>query len=272
MQRLLIMAVVLITLLTLRVSEAAVQEDRAYFPPVIMYHDIKLMPQNNFDVTLKDFRQQLKWLKNNGYKTLSIEEFVDIVKSGKAFPKDSVLITFDDGFSDALAYALPELKGRDMKAVFFINPWYIGKKAKGYPYLTEADLKNLANEPLISIASHTTRHLHLDKLSPEDLAAELNDSKAYLEEITGKPVLALSYPFGEYNADVIAATQAAGYEIAFAVQDRGLFDQPARFSIPRIYMGLALCADNQSLFKKYIRDYHKMPSEAFVDRWQPLNN
>ena len=271
MQRFLIVTLMLVTLLTLRVSEAAVEENRAYFPPVIMYHDIKLMPKNNFDVTLKDFRQQLKWLKTNGYKTLSIEEFVDIVKADKAFPKNSVLITFDDGFSDAMAYALNELKNNDMKAVLFINPWYIGKKAKDYPYLTEADLKNLATNPLISIASHSTRHLHLDKLSPEDLSAELNDSKAYLEEITGKPVLALSYPFGEYNADVIAATQAAGYEVAFAVQDRGLFDQPARFSIPRIYMGLALCADNQALFKKCVRNYSKMPLEAFIDRWQPLN-
>ncbi|MBR2179065.1 MAG: polysaccharide deacetylase family protein [Selenomonadaceae bacterium] len=271
MQKLLIMAMLLATLLTIKVSEAAVTEDRAYFPPVIMYHDIKLMPLNNFDVTLKDFRKQLKWLKDNGYKTLSMEEFIDTVTSGKAFPKNSVLLTFDDGYSDSLSYALPELKSRNMKATFFINRWYIGKKAKGYPYITESELKSLADEPLISLGSHTTSHEHLDKLSPERLAFELSDTKAYLEELTGKPVLALSYPFGDYNADVIAATQTAGYEVAFAVQDRGLFDQPARFSIPRIYMGLALSANNQALFKKYVRNYSKMPPEAFIDRWQPLN-
>ena len=271
MQRLLVATLLLATLLTFRLSEAAVQENRAYFPPVIMYHDVKVMPLNKFDVILKDFRQQLKWLKNNGYKTLSLDEFVDIVNSGKAFPENSVLITFDDGFSDAFAYALPELKSRDMKATFFINPWYIGKKAKGYPYITEADLKKLAEEPLISIASHTTRHLHLDKLSPEDLAAELTESKTYIEELIGKPVRAVSYPFGDYNADVIAATQSAGYEIAFAVDDRGLFDQPARFSIPRIYMGLDLCANSQALFKNYVRNYSKMPAEAFADRWQKLS-
>lgn len=271
MRKLLVVALLLATLLTLRVSEAAVKENRAYFPPVIMYHDVKLLPMNNFDITLKDLRKQLKWLKTNGYKTLSMDEFVDIVVSGKSFPKDSVLITFDDGYGDALTYALPELKSRDMKATFFINPWYVGKKAKGYSYITEAELKSLAAEPLISIESHTMRHFHLDKLAPEKLAAELTDSKTYLEELTGKPVRALSYPFGDYNADVIAATQAAGYEIAFAVQDRGLFNQPARFSIPRIYMGLTLCANNQALFKKYVRNYSKMPPEAFVERWQPLN-
>ena len=81
MHKLLVMALLLVTLLTLKVSEAAVQENRAYFPPIIMYHDVKLMPQNNFDVTLKDFRKQLKWLKTNGYKTLSMDEFIDIFKS-----------------------------------------------------------------------------------------------------------------------------------------------------------------------------------------------
>lgn len=271
MQKFLVMAALLMTLLTVKVSEAAVQENRAYFPPVIMYHDVKLLPLNSFDVTLKDFRKQLKWLKDNGYQTLSMDEFVDIVNSGKAFPKDTVLITFEDGYGDSLVYALPELKSRDMKATFFINPAYIGKKAKGYPYLTEEELKTLAAEPLISIESHTTRHLRLDKLTPEDLAAELNDSKAYLEELIGKPVRAVSYPFGDYNGEVITAAQTSGYEVAFAVQDRGLFDQPARFSIPRIYMGLALCANNQELFKKYVRNYDKMPPDAFVERWQPLN-
>ena len=60
MQKFLVMAALLMTLLTVKVSEAAVQENRAYFPPVIMYHDVKLLPLNSFDVTLKDFRKQLK--------------------------------------------------------------------------------------------------------------------------------------------------------------------------------------------------------------------
>ena len=271
MQKFLLSALFLLIMLVPLRIQAAVVEDRAYFPPVLMYHDIKLLPMNNFDVSLKDFRKQLKWLKTNGYKTLSMDEFIDIVNSGKAFPQDSILITFDDGYADAFSYALPELKARDMKATFFINPWYIGKKAKGYPYMTEAELKSLASEPFISIESHTTKHLHLDKIPPEQLISELVESKKYLEEITGKSIRSISYPFGDYNADVIAATKDAGYEVAFAVQDRGLFDQPARYSVPRIYMGLLLCGEDQALFKKYVRNYKKMPADAFTERWQPLN-
>ena len=76
-------------------SEATVVEDRAYFPPVIMYHDVKLFALNGFDVTLKDFVEQIKWLQRNNYQTLSMDEFVSIVESGKKFPSRSVLITFD---------------------------------------------------------------------------------------------------------------------------------------------------------------------------------
>ena len=271
LKKILLVLFAAVLIINFRTTEAAVEENRAYFPPVLMYHDVKLMPLNNFDVTLKDFRKQLQWLKNNGYKTLSMDEFIEIVESGRAFPDDAVLITFDDGYADAFSYAVPELKSRDMKATFFINPWYVGKKAKGYPYITEAELKELADNPLFSIESHTTRHLHLDKITPDELLAELADSKSYLEELTGKQIRAISYPFGDYNAEIIAATQSTGYQVAFAADDRGLFDQPARYSIPRIYMGLLLCGNNQELFKKYVRNYKKMPPDAFVARWQPLN-
>ena len=270
-KKFLIASFLLISILFLKTTEAAVEENRAYFPPVVLYHDVKLMPLNNFDVILKDFRKQLDWIKSAGYETLTMDEFIDIVQSGKEFPKRSILITFDDGYADAYAYAVPELKKRNMKATFFISSWYLNKITKGYPYMKDSEVKELANDPLFSIGSHTIKHVHLDKIETEYQIKELNASKEYLEKLTGKPIRALAYPFGDYNAEVIANTKAAGYEVAFAVNDRGLFNEPARFSIPRIYVGLLLCGNNQALFKEYVREYKQMPADAFIDRWQPLN-
>ena len=65
-----------------------VSEDRAYFPPVLMYHDMKETPDNYFDVTVEDFRTQPDWLRAEGYKTLSMEAFVAIVKAGEPFPEN----------------------------------------------------------------------------------------------------------------------------------------------------------------------------------------
>ncbi|MBQ9480216.1 MAG: polysaccharide deacetylase family protein [Selenomonadaceae bacterium] len=252
-------------------SFAAVEETRSYFPPILMYHDVKLFALNRFDVTIKDFVEQIKWLQKNNYQTLSMDEFVEIVESGKKFPSDSILITFDDGYQEASIYAARELRDRGMKATFFVNPNLLGTKRDKYPYMTESEVKALADTGLFSIGSHTMSHPHLDQLSAEELKAELEQSKAALEELTGQSVKALAYPYGDYDQSVIDAAMAAGYSTAFAVQDRGLFDRAARWSIPRIYMGLVLCGDHQKLFKQYVRSYKKIPPEAFEERWAPLN-
>ncbi|MBR1580905.1 MAG: polysaccharide deacetylase family protein [Selenomonadaceae bacterium] len=255
-------------------SFAAVEETRSYFPPVLMYHDVKMFALNKFDVTIKDFVAQLKWLQKNNYQTLSMDEFVEILESGKKFPRNAILITFDDGYQEAGMLAARELRDRGMKATFFVNPNLIGNKkleTKGYPYLTAEEVKALAATGLFSIESHTMSHPHLDKLSAEDLKRELEQSKAAIEELTGHTVKALAYPFGDYDQKVIDATIAAGYSTAFAVQDRGLLDRAARWTIPRIYMGVELSDGNQKLFKKFIKSYKKMPPEMFAERWAPLN-
>lgn len=251
-------------------SEAAIEE-RSDFPPVLMYHDIKLFAFNKFDVTIKDFVAQIKWLQKNNYQTLSMDEFIEILESDKRFPSRAVLITFDDGYQGAGLYAARELRDRGMKATFFVNPNLIGNtELKDYPYMTADEIKALAATGLFSIESHTMSHPHLDQLSPEELKLELEQSKAALESLTGQSVKAIAYPYGDYNQSVIDAVKGADYSVAFAVQDRGLFDRAARWSIPRIYVGLDICVDNQKLFKKYIRSYKDMPPEAFVERWQPL--
>ena len=251
-------------------SLAIAEENRAFFPPVLMYHDIKTTPQNNFDVLVEDFGEQLDWLKQEGYETLSIEEFISHVKNQESFPEKSVLITFDDGYNGIYNYAMPELKKRGMKATFFITSSMIGVLTTTYPHVTEEELKLMAADELFSIGSHTVSHLHLDELSPEERDYELTESKSAIEELIGKKVVAIAYPYGNYDEEVIKAVKNSGYEIAFAVQDKGLCNEAAHYSIPRINMGLDLAKDDQKLFKEYVQNYKNMPEEAFTERWQPI--
>jgi peptidoglycan/xylan/chitin deacetylase (PgdA/CDA1 family) len=58
-------------------------------------------------------------------------------------------------------------------------------------------------------------HPDLMTLDDDALAAELSASKAAIEAITGEPCRTFAYPFGLHDARVRAATQAAGYELAF---------------------------------------------------------
>ena len=248
------------------------EENRAYFPPVIMYHDIKTEAHDEFDVLLEDFCAQLDWLKENNYETLSMEDFVAIIKAGKDFPEKSILLTFDDGYSGVSNYAVSEIAKRKMKATFFIITDMLGVFSTRYAHVTPKQLKEIAGNELFSIGSHSLSHPHLDDLDDEKLEDQLEDSKEYLEKLTGRKVLAFAYPYGEYDEEIIDEVIDAGYEAAFAVKNGDLCNHPARYTIPRIYMGLKLCENNQELFKEYVRNYKNMPPEAFAERFQPLSN
>ena len=67
------------------------------------------------------------------------------------------------------------------------------------------------------IGSHGVGHCMLAKLPPEQLRAELVESRAALERELGEPAMLLSYPVGgdlAFDRRVMEATMAAGYRAA----------------------------------------------------------
>ena len=248
------------------------EENRAYFPPVLMYHDIKLEAQNNFDVVIEDFCSQLDWLKENEYITLSMEDFCSYVREGKEFPEKSVLITFDDGYSGIFNYAYPELKKRGMKATAFIISDMLGVFSSVYFHITERQLKEMTDSGVFSVGSHTLTHPDFTKLNHDDMDTEIEESKKDIEEITGKKILAFAYPYGYYSPEIINKLKKAGYEAGFAVENGELMGEKARWSIPRIYMGMILAKDDNKLFKEFIKNYKDMPPEAFAERYEWLRD
>ncbi|MCE3228436.1 MAG: polysaccharide deacetylase [Bacteroidetes bacterium] len=88
---------------------------------VLLYHrvkDLKSDPQQ-LCVGTHRFQQQLSSLKKD-HAFLSIDEFCDIITNRKKFPKNSLLITFDDGYADNYENALPVLEALDLQSVFYI--------------------------------------------------------------------------------------------------------------------------------------------------------
>lgn len=80
--------------------------------PVFVYHTIEP------DL----FESHLKYLQENGYRTLSIEEFLQQFKDNKSGSGKSVLLTIDDARSSVWRYAYPLLKKYQMKATIFMIP------------------------------------------------------------------------------------------------------------------------------------------------------
>lgn len=126
-----------------------------------------------------------------------------------------VIITFDDAFESFFKYAFPVLQTNNIKVTVFPIAGFIGK-ASDWDVLPKQIHMNKTQLRTISeqgheIGSHTMTHSNLTFLSRKDLVMELKDSKHLLEDLIGKPVTSLSFPFGSWNAGIWRIAREIGY-------------------------------------------------------------
>ncbi|MDO5435329.1 MAG: polysaccharide deacetylase family protein [Clostridia bacterium] len=150
-------------------------------------------------------------------------------------------LTFDDGLRDVFDVAYPFLKKEGIPFTAFVLSGKLGQPG----YLTAEQLQILADDPLVTIGSHGVSHAHLSRLDEETQKAELETSKAELEDLLRQPVKYFAYPFGDFNETTLRLIKGAGYEAAFAVEGRPLTrrGQGAPYRIPRLSI-----ADNTLAF------------------------
>lgn len=89
---------------------------------ILLYHRVTNLECDHRQLAVKpeNFADQLEHLKKN-YNMIEIEEFVHLKTHKKRFPKNSVVLTFDDGYNDNYTEVLPILETYDMSAIFFIS-------------------------------------------------------------------------------------------------------------------------------------------------------
>lgn len=179
-----------------------------------MYHSISNEEKGLFKVPKNTFYEHMKYLKDNDYKTLTLDELYDHLINGIPFSEKSVAITFDDGYSDNYKNAYPILKKLGLKATIFTITDYIADNSY---FMSKNQLKEVALNG-IDIESHTTNHPKLDKLSQEDRVKTLKKSKDAIEKLLDKEVKYIAYPFGRCNQEVIDDVKNAGYKMAFTTK------------------------------------------------------
>jgi peptidoglycan/xylan/chitin deacetylase (PgdA/CDA1 family) len=192
--------------------------------PILAYHNVDYSG-SAYSVTPEQLAEQCRWLLENGYIAITLGEFWDAAMGLAKLPPNPVVLTNDDGWSSVMAFA--EITAQHgMPATFFIN---------NVSPLTPDQIAHLAQ--FGAVEAHTATHAHLASMEYEAQLAEIVQNKAYLEQITGRPVRFLAWPFAERNESAVQAAQAAGIVAAF-----GLGGTPAYvgaidpYHIPRILM------------------------------------
>ncbi|OUC16717.1 MAG: polysaccharide deacetylase [Alkalinema sp. CACIAM 70d] len=192
---------------------------RAARVPVMMYHDILPEKQVSFDVTPAEFEAHLQAIRDKNLTPISLDQLMVHLRTGMPLPPKPILLTFDDGYEGHYTHVYPLLKKYNYPAVFSIYTAKVGKKM-GRSSLNWEQVREMAKDPLITIASHSVTHpADLTKIPEEQLKTEITESKQVLERELGIPIHYFTYPEGKYNQQVANLVQQAGYSAALTMND-----------------------------------------------------
>lgn len=176
---------------------------------VLVYHSISSPAEpmaGDIDISPTRFEQQLEWLARSG-KVVSLEATLNHAR------KDAIAITFDDGYRDNLTVALPLLEKFKLPMTLFVVAGFVDSDG----YLSEEELRELANHPLITIGSHGLWHRHFNRITLDEAGFELKESKRLLEDAIAKPVDLVAWPYGECSAEVEQLAGECGYRAGWSV-------------------------------------------------------
>ena len=95
-------------------------------------------------------------------------------------------------------------------------------------------VKSLAQNPLVTIGSHTVHHALTVNCNDDELEFEIKESKEKLQEWTNKEVKYFCYPNGSFDGRERKILKEYGYKLAATVEKRFITKNDDLYLIPRI--------------------------------------
>jgi peptidoglycan/xylan/chitin deacetylase (PgdA/CDA1 family) len=227
---------------------------------VLVYHGVGSRgDESQFAITPGQLGSQLAYLKAAGMNIVTARDMAEAFRARRPLPPKSVVLTFDDGRSEAMLWADPLLAQAHARATMFVITGAAG--SKGLFYASWKQLRTYAASGRWDLESHTSGSHYQQQVAHgrqlpalaslragetiaaygRRIAADLDKADADLQRETGARPVAFAYPFGAYGAErtndprtelVLAAAVAHRYDLAF--------EQDDQTSVP-----LATCADTR---------------------------
>lgn len=220
---------------------------KKYEMPVIMYHRVIKNDDekgvHGIYVTTEQFEKHLKYLKDNGYQTVTFED----LKNGNyrhRFDRGNkwVVLTFDDGYKDNYTNAFPILKKYGFKGVIYLlgtlkyNKWDVDNPKnpeKRFSLMDDNEILEM-QEYGIEFGGHSMTHSKMSQI-PKDIAEqEIIESRDILEQKLGKKMACFAYPYGDRDQGVRDFVKNAGYEFGVATDSGDISFQEDLYNIRRI--------------------------------------
>jgi len=228
---------------------------------VLCYHNVMDNPLDHpekYTVSTEALAQQFSWLKEQGYKVISVDDLLASKAKGKPLPAKAVILTFDDGYRSFYTHIFPLLKKFNYPAVFaLVGSWlelkpgekaqYEGQSYTRDKFLVAAEIRKMAASGLVEFASHSynlhhgitanpqgnqlpaavSRVYDTNKKSYENdaaysyrIRADLVKNSRIIKRLTGKRPRIMVWPYGSYNKTGVDVARSLGMQINFTLGGR----------------------------------------------------
>ena len=228
---------------------------------ILCYHAIDDSWRSTLVVSPDDFSRQCEWLARKR-RVVPLEVAVETFSRAGRLTNGRTALTFDDGFEGLYEHALPTLERLGLPATIFLVAETLSERGRAVDWVDDAPTPpptTLSLEQIlemkergISFMSHTYSHRVLTTLDESECTADLQRSRALLEDLLHEKVPFLAYPRGRHNEMVRRAASAAGYTHAFSLPEQR--EAVGRHAIPRagIYPGNGLASLRAKSSSRYL--------------------
>lgn len=206
--------------------------------PILMYHYVSVPPSDadryrlDLSVTPDQFSEQLVFLRENGYTTITLDDLFLALNEGRPLPPRPVVLTFDDGYADAYDHAFRLLEQYEMVGTFFVVTDWLDARRPGYLTWDQARAMVAGGS---AIQSHSRSHIDLTNGCDHDcLVYQLLGSTETIEAEIGVRPRFLCYPSGRYDAAVVQVAAEVGFVAAVTTQGGTLHTSDRLLELKRV--------------------------------------
>jgi peptidoglycan/xylan/chitin deacetylase (PgdA/CDA1 family) len=211
--------------------------------PILCYHNVAQPPREArfklLYVSPEKFERQLWLLRRLGLQGVCTSEGIARMRDNTV--RGRVVITFDDGYADALTTAAPILRRYGFSATCYLVSGALGTY-NGWDAQHLQETKSLMSREQIDqwlaagmeVGSHSCSHARLHELPKDTALYEIAESRAALRRIFAAAVDHFAYPFGQFTSEVVELVRHAGYLSAVTVAPGVARASDDYFRLPRI--------------------------------------
>jgi len=208
--------------------------------PILMYHSILRSSHSGSEYIISeaDFERDLKFLSENGYQTIVMQDLIDYVDGKGNLPEKPVVLTFDDGYFNNYSYAFPLLQKYKSKAVISIIGYYTDlytdtpDENPAYSHVTWKDIKAMIASGCVEFQNHSYNLHTIDKgrngtkkkrgESFEEYKAALTSDIGKLQDAfksnVGFTPTTFTYPFGSVSNDSFEILKEMGFRASLSCE------------------------------------------------------